>query len=38
MLFILTGKVRFVKTAFGDLPESAFCEEVVQGKPVDRLC
>jgi len=38
MLFIHTGKVRFVETAFGDLPESAFCEEIIDGKPVDRLC
>jgi len=38
MLFIHTGKVRFVETAFGDLPDSAFCKKVVAGKTVDRLC
>ena len=35
---IVYDPVLYVETAFGDLPESAFCEEVVQGKTVDRLC
>ena len=35
---IVYDPVLYVETAFGDLPESAFCEEVVAGRTVDRLC
>lgn len=35
---IVYNPVLYVETAFGDLPESAFCEEVAQGRRVDRLC